>query len=80
LRRGQGFPAHNTINSIISQILSLRATILDMDIGLTGSAMEDWWEKVSAVPTLLVGNATFLRDSPPPILPQWKDERHLMTR
>ena len=45
--------------------------VLNMDTGLAGSAMEHWWEEVCAVPTLLVGNATFLKDSPPPILPQW---------
>ena len=55
-------------------------TVLGMDFGLPVSAIEDseWWQKMLAVPTLLVGNAHFLKDSPPPILPQWQVERHLV--
>ena len=31
----------------------------------------DWLTWMSVTPTPLVGNAYFLKDSPPPLLPQW---------
>ena len=46
----------------------------NMDMGLTDSCsdwMDVWWEELRAAPTPLVGNATFLKDSLSPILPQW---------
>jgi len=49
----------------------------NMDIGLADSDwMDVWWEELRAAPTPLVGNATFLKDSLSPILPQWQVERH----
>jgi hypothetical protein len=57
--------------TLLETHMTEQETIVNMDIGLTVSAMDDWWEEVCALPTLLVGNATFLKDSPPPILPQW---------
>ncbi|KAK5657946.1 hypothetical protein OQA88_2498 [Cercophora sp. LCS_1] len=53
------------------------STLNNMDTELADSAFEDWWDKLCAVPTLLVGNAAFLQDSPPPILPQCSDDLFL---
>ena len=44
-------------------------TLPNMDTGLVDS--DWWWDFLRAAPTPLVGNATFLKNSSSPILPQW---------